>query len=114
MPTEEAYKTCAVCRRAYTRAQWDALPTLGVQRSEDETGRYAATLKNCCCGGTMAIEVKESIGGDDCAHCANCSEPIPSAHPDVKAPICYACAKEAEHHDRQVDEAKLEAYPWGD
>lgn len=51
-------KVCPCCARTYDASAWAALPLLGVQRSEDESGRYELTLKNCDCGSTIGVEVQ--------------------------------------------------------
>jgi len=67
-------KTCPCCKRSYVtgpmealappEAQWSALPFVGNQPSEDESGQYNAELRNCPCGSTIAVETK--IGEDEC------------------------------------------------
>jgi hypothetical protein len=49
-------KTCNRCKREHDAASWAALPYVGIQHSEDETGRYELTLKNCPCGSTLGVE----------------------------------------------------------
>lgn len=56
------YKTCTCCGRAYPRADWEALPLLGLQPTETEEGRPAnLVLKNCACGSTIAVEVPTNL-----------------------------------------------------
>lgn len=50
-----AFKQCA-CGVGYSSEQWDALKTVGVQESNDESGFYRCVLKNCTCGSTIGVE----------------------------------------------------------
>lgn len=47
-------KHCSKCGRLYTEKQWDVLPLLGYQNDAE----YIVEMKNCACGGTMALEWK--------------------------------------------------------
>lgn len=49
------FKVCRTCHREYSQEQWDELPLLGRQMTED---REFLELRNCACGSTMAIEVE--------------------------------------------------------
>lgn len=51
-------KTCHCCDSTYDADGWAALPCIGYQFTEDETGRYCMELRNCPCGSTIGIEVK--------------------------------------------------------
>ena len=48
-----ATKKCSCCGK---EVDFDALPKLGMQRTEDESGVYFTTLANCECGSTLAVE----------------------------------------------------------
>lgn len=49
-------KTCS-CGRRYSAPEWLALPAVGNQFYDDETGRWhRLELRNCSCKSTMAIE----------------------------------------------------------
>jgi len=52
----EAFIECRVCDREFTEEEWDGLPSLGEQQSEEEGVRFFTEMKNCPCGGTMATE----------------------------------------------------------
>lgn len=51
-------KVCTCCGKAYDACAWAELPLVGFQFSEDESGAYELTLKNCTCGSTIGVEVK--------------------------------------------------------
>lgn len=49
-PPAKPIKVCA-CGRAYSPAEWCALPFVGIMRDDVET----LELRNCTCGSTLAI-----------------------------------------------------------
>lgn len=49
----EPFKACG-CGRHFTRAEWDAIPSLGLMLS-DRDG-FELNLKNCACGSTISVE----------------------------------------------------------
>lgn len=49
----EPVKCCTCCGRVWLQSEWDELPSLGVQ----DYGDGKLDLRNCGCGGTMAMEV---------------------------------------------------------
>lgn len=55
---EQTFPKRGACGRVYaTRADWQRLPFLGDQFTEDETGRYRSEMRNCdACKSTIAIE----------------------------------------------------------
>lgn len=55
-------KVCECCQRGYTDAAWEHLPKRGqqvVSSLEGESG-FILDLRNCFCGSTLAVEVKEA------------------------------------------------------
>ncbi len=55
------WKRCTCCQAVYSQAEWTALPYVGEQDTEDDTGRYRTEYRNCTgtgCGTTLAIEEK--------------------------------------------------------
>lgn len=52
------FKTCTVCRREISAAEWAALPSLGTMPSETDAGEPCLIeLRNHDCGGTLAVEL---------------------------------------------------------
>ena len=49
-------KTCA-CGRSFTRAEWLALPFIGVQRDDIDL-----EMRNCPCGSSIVVEQASLIG----------------------------------------------------
>lgn len=47
--------TCG-CGRSYTRPEWDALPLLGQQHTDEAGIHYLTELRNCECDSTLGIE----------------------------------------------------------
>lgn len=52
-----AFKKCG-CGRAFTKEQWERLPAIGHQITDDEEGQYDLEMKNCSCGSTLGVERK--------------------------------------------------------
>lgn len=53
-----SFKTCSRCSKKFTRAQWDALKSIGhqvVPPYEGDVGEVL-NLKNCPCGSTLAVQ----------------------------------------------------------
>ena len=59
MPTT---KVCACCNRGYTVAAWQQLSKRGQQIVPSLEGApgFTLDLRNCWCGSTLAVEVKEA------------------------------------------------------
>lgn len=77
-------RTCQLCWRA---TPWHEMTSIGVQRTEDETGMYETEMRNCMCGATYAVERLVSAPGTiprpECDHywltrrggrCAHCGQ----------------------------------------
>lgn len=52
-----AYKQCK-CGRAYSKSEWERLPVVGHQLTDDEEGQYDLEMRNCTCGSTLGVERK--------------------------------------------------------
>lgn len=56
------FKQCS-CGRAYTKSEWERLPIIGHQVTDDEEGRYDLELRNCpSCDSTIGVERKTHDG----------------------------------------------------
>lgn len=52
------FKKCS-CGKTYSKAEWEALPLLGCQPTEEDDFAYVLEMKNCTsCGSTITIEHK--------------------------------------------------------
>lgn len=55
-----AFAACAVCHKDYDQEQWGRLEFKGhVGHWRAHGTLYAVEMRNCICGGTMGVEVKD-------------------------------------------------------